>query len=134
MQNNHPLIYGRGLAMNWKVFLYNGDMEYLLFAIAGLFYYKSVFKEARVRHIAWSFLCCFCSNFMSFTFSAYSPLWPDPRHFLFLIPFAVITGAYMLAAYMREPGKYMGLLFCFWLPIFSCWFRTLAEQNMCTLE
>ena len=42
----------------WKVFLYNGDMEYLLFAIAGLFYYKSVFKEARVRHIAWSFLCC----------------------------------------------------------------------------
>lgn len=98
----------------WKVFLYNGDMEYLLFAIAGLLYFKSVFKEERIKHIARSFfVLLLCSNFMSFTFSTYSPLWPDPRHFLFLIPFAIISGAYILAAYMREPGKYIGLLFCF---------------------
>lgn len=98
----------------WKVFLYNGDMEYLLFAIAGLFYFRSVFREQRIKHIAWSFfVLLLCSNFMSFTFSTYSPLWPDPRHFVFLIPFAVVTGTYMLAAYMREPRKYIGLLFCF---------------------
>ena len=45
----------RSMAEDWlwivEGVLYNGDMEYLLFAIAGLFYYKSVFKEARVKRI-----------------------------------------------------------------------------------
>jgi hypothetical protein len=97
-----------------RAFLLNGDMEYLLFAIAGVIYYKSIFKSENIKRLMFSFsILLLCSDFMSFTLTEYNPLWADPRHFLFIIPFAVIIGAYVLRAYITNPSRYILVLIAF---------------------
>jgi hypothetical protein len=98
----------------WEAFMLNGDLEYLLFSFTGVIYLKSIFKNEKTKQIAISFLVLLlASNFMTFTPTAYSPLWPDTRHFLFIIPFASLTGAYMFRAYMKEPRRFMLVLVFF---------------------
>lgn|GEM_PF-1202853 len=95
----------------WQSLLLNGDMQYLIPAITGVVYLKQVYKNEKVKHIAVCFLILLlCADLMTFSPTMYAPLIPDPRHFIFIIPFAVITAAYMLHAYMQEPQKYFLLL------------------------
>lgn len=91
----------------WNAFLLNGDMEYLIFAICAFIYRRTIFPDTAAQHVVISFLILLLSaNFMSYTIDAYNPLLPDPRHFIFVIPFAVISGAYMIKAYFLNPRKY----------------------------
>lgn len=98
----------------WEAFLFNGDIEYLIFAICAFVYRRSLFADAAHRHIVIAFMMLLLSaNFMTYSVDAYNPLPPDPRHFIFLIPFAVIPGAYMVRAYFADPRKYILVLILF---------------------
>ncbi|HRE51244.1 MAG TPA: hypothetical protein PK339_07485 [Flavitalea sp.] len=100
----------------WQAFLFNGDFEYLIFAVGAFVYRRKIFTDAASRHIAMSFMILLLSaNFMSYSVNGYNPLWPDPRHFIFIVPFAVVSGAYMLNAYLKEPSKYILVLVLFLL-------------------
>lgn len=100
----------------WEAFLFNGDFEYLIFAVGAFVYRRKVFPGEASRHIAISFIILLLSaNFMSYSINGYNPLWPDPRHFIFIAPFAVIPGAYMLNAYFKNPSSYILILVLFLL-------------------
>jgi hypothetical protein len=97
-----------------QAFLLNGDMEFLLFAIVALFYHKTLFTTPGKRQMLLALLILFLSsNFMTYTPLQYKPLWPDPRHFLFIMPFAVIVGAQMLQGYIKDPVRFKLLLILF---------------------
>lgn len=98
----------------WQSFLLNGDMEYLIPAITGIIYFRQVYKDEKVKHVAVCFfILLLCADVMTFSSTMYAPLLPDPRHFIFIIPFAVITAAYMLNAYIWQPQKYFLLLLAY---------------------
>ena len=89
-------------------------MEYLIFALCAFIYRRTIFPDTAAQHVVISFLILLLSaNFMSYTIDAYNPLLPDPRHFIFVIPFAVISGAYMIKAYFLNPRKYPLVLLLF---------------------
>ncbi len=93
----------------WHAMLLNGDLLLLLPALAALFYTKKIKAYATVENIdARSFVVLLCAaNFMTISFTAYIPLCHDPRHFLFLFPFAAIIAGPMLLAYYKAPGKFL---------------------------
>src|SRR5215471_16364260 len=66
--------------MLWQSFLLNGDMEYLIPAIIGIIYFRSVFRDEKIKHIAISFFILLLSaDLMTFSPTMYAPLLPDPR-------------------------------------------------------
>jgi hypothetical protein len=93
----------------WNAMLLNGDMLLLLPAVAAVIYKK------RIQHYAptlsldfYSFLFLLCAaNFMSISFTTYVPLCHDPRHFLFLFPFAAVIAGPMLYAYFKAPAQFV---------------------------
>jgi hypothetical protein len=116
--------------MLWQSFLLNGDMEYLIPAIVGIFYFRSVFKEDRIKHVALSFLILLLSaDIMTFSPTMYAPLLPDPRHFIFLIPFSVITAAFMIRSYVQQPSKYFLLLIAFFVADVFLYFSNIGNTK-----
>ena len=100
----------------WEAFLRNGDLLYLIFGLCGFFYRNKVMPSKAAREIALAFfILLLSSNFMSISFTSYTPLCHDTRHYLFLFPFAAISGGWMLAAYIAEPRKYLPVLILPWL-------------------
>jgi len=98
----------------WEAFLLNGDFEYLIFGIGAFIYRKSVFENKAQRHIAVSLIILLlCANFMTYSLNGYNPLLPDPRHYMYLLPFAAVSGGYMIKAYLKHPEKYTGLILMF---------------------
>lgn len=98
----------------WQAFLFNGDFEYLIFAIGAFIYMKKLGLKGREKNVVISFAVLLLSaNFMSYSVNGYNPLPPDPRHFLFIIPFAAISGAYMIDGYFKNPQQYIGVFFMF---------------------
>ncbi len=98
----------------WKAMLLNGDLLMMLPAIAAIFYRKKIYPEGAIKKDVVAFLILLlCSNFMTISFTSYVPLCHDPRHFLFLFPFAAVLGGPMLYIYLKEPRKF------FFLPVFS---------------
>lgn len=98
----------------WNSFLLSGDFQYLVFAVGSVVYRRTVFETERQWHICLSFfILLLCANFMSYSLSGYNPLLPDPRHYMFLLPFAAVAGGYMIKAYLRTPEKYSGLVWMF---------------------
>lgn len=94
----------------WQAMFLNGDFLVYLPAIAAAVYRKKIQYTGLLQADIFSFLLLlFCTNFMSTSFTAYTPLCPDPRHFLFLMPFAAITGGPMLYAFFKEPRKFPAL-------------------------
>ncbi|MEO7446243.1 MAG: hypothetical protein ABIT96_06515 [Ferruginibacter sp.] len=93
----------------WYAMLLNGDMLILLPALAACFYRKKISQYVMVDRLDVSaFFILLCSaNFMTISFSNYVPLCQDPRHFLFLFPFAAIIGGPLLYAYLKEPAKFL---------------------------
>jgi hypothetical protein len=98
----------------WKAMLLNGDFLVLLPGIISVIYIKKIKRESIKRMDIFSFLILLvCSNFMSISVSSYVPLCHSPRHFLFLFPFAAITGGPMLYAYFKQPAKFILLPLAF---------------------
>lgn len=93
----------------WQAMLFNGDMLIMLPAIAAFIYRKKISSSAGIASIdAWAFLILLCAaDLMSISFSTYMPLCHDPRHFLFLFPFAAIIGGPMLFAYFKAPAQFL---------------------------
>lgn len=98
----------------WQAMLLNGDMLLLLPALTAFIYRKKIPSLAAMASIdAWAFLILLCAaDLMSISFSTYLPLCHDPRHFLFLFPFAALIGGPLLLAYFKAPRKFL------WLPAF----------------
>lgn len=89
----------------WNAMLLNGDLLIYIPAAAALFYRKKI-GLAAPDAIAF-FILLLSANFMSISFTHYVPLCYDPRHFIFLIPFAAICGGTMLHAYFKEPKRFI---------------------------
>lgn len=98
----------------WKAMLLNGDFLVLLPGIISVIYLKKIKPKVIEPIDIFSFLVLLaCSNFMTISFSSYVPLCHSPRHFLFLFPFAAITGGPMLYAYFKQPVKFIALPLAF---------------------
>lgn len=92
----------------WLAMLLKGDLILLLPAVAAVIYRN---KVANIRKLdAFSFLALLLSaNFMSISFTSYVPMCHDPRHFIFLFPFAAIISAPLLIAFSKSPQKFIFL-------------------------
>lgn len=98
----------------WKAMLLNGDFLVLLPGIISVIYLKKIKPKVIEPIDIFSFLVLLaCSNFMTISASSYLPLCHSPRHFLFLFPFAAITGGPMLYAYFKQPVKFIALPLAF---------------------
>jgi hypothetical protein len=94
----------------WKAMLLNGDFLVLIPALAAALYKNKIPRDGTGKVDVLSFLVLLVStNFMTISFTHYVPLCHDPRHFLFLFPFAAILGGPMLHAYFREPLRFIYL-------------------------
>jgi hypothetical protein len=96
----------------FKAMLLQGDLLLLFPAIVGCFYYKKI-EVDRITVFAFIVLLLLC-NFMTISFTSYMPLCHDPRHFLFLFPFAAIISGKFLYQYFLQPPKFI------LLPIVYC--------------
>jgi len=98
----------------WRAMLLNGDFVIYLPGIISAIYRKKIAFTGIEKTDIFSFLILLtCANFMTISVSSYVPLCHSPRHFLFLFPFAAITGGPMLYAYFKKPAKFIGLLLIF---------------------
>jgi hypothetical protein len=46
---------------------------------------------------------------MTVSYNGYVPLCHDPRHFLFLLPFSILAGSFLLEKFYKQPLKFIGL-------------------------
>ena len=91
----------------WQAMLLNGDFLVFLPGLAAAVYKNKILYTGIRKLDIFSFLfLLFCANFMTTSITAYAPLCPDPRHYIFLMPFAAITGGPMLYAFFKEPEKF----------------------------
>ena len=94
----------------WKAMLLNGDFLVLLPAIGAALYKNKLTGRGINKVDILSFIILLvCTNFMTISFTHYVPLCHDPRHFIFLFPFAAVLGGPMLYAYFKEPLKFIFL-------------------------
>jgi hypothetical protein len=91
----------------WRAMLLNGDLLMYLPAVAAIIYRKKI-GLLMPDVLAFSILL-FCANFMSVSLTGYVPLCHDPRHFIFLIPFAAVCGGPMLYHYFKAPKRFIVL-------------------------
>jgi hypothetical protein len=88
----------------WQAMLLNGDLIVLIPGIAAIFYLPAKAQHRKDLFAFTSFLLL--ANFMTISWSSYVPLCHDPRHFLFIMPFAALTGGRMLALFVSNPSQY----------------------------
>jgi hypothetical protein len=92
----------------WNAMLLNGDLLIILPALAAAIYRKKVPAAGIKKLDAFSFVFLLgCANFMSISFTSYVPLCHDPRHFIFLMPFAAIIAGPMIYYYFKTPTKFI---------------------------
>ncbi|MFY7651099.1 MAG: hypothetical protein ACOVQE_00280 [Chitinophagaceae bacterium] len=85
--------------------LLKGDMLVYIPALVACIHYK---RMPNNRLLIQTFTILFLlSNFMTISFKHYVPLCHDPRHFLFLFPFAAIIGAQLLYQYVKNPKAFL---------------------------
>lgn len=93
----------------WRAMLLNGDLMVFIPAVSAWIYRKKIRTFVIVNTLDFTgfivLLCC--ANFMTISFTSYIPLCQDPRHFLFLFPFAAIIGGPLLFEYLKEPAKFL---------------------------
>ena len=89
--------------------LLNGDLLIFLPAVAAFIYKKKLKLYENVSNIdLYAFLILLLSsNFMTISFTSYVPLCQDPRHFIFLFPFAAIIAGPLVFAYSKDPAKFL---------------------------
>ena len=81
----------------------------LVFVLAFLFqrniltYFK--LKDSFSFFFVSSVILLFSSNFMTISFTSYSPMCIDPRHYLFLIPIASIPAAMIITQFIEEKKR-----------------------------
>lgn len=98
----------------WNEFLLNGDMLFILPGVMAFVYRKKLTSSSLQRLIIDAgFILVLSANFMSISFTEYLPLCQDPRHFMFVMPFMAIAGAWMFNAFAKEPARYSGLVIAF---------------------
>lgn len=92
----------------WLAMLLNGDLLIILPAVAGVIYLKKISATGLKKIDVYAFLVLLlCANFMTISWSSYIPLCHDPRHFIFIIPFAAIVGGPMIVTYARSPRSFI---------------------------
>lgn len=115
----------------WYAMLLNGDMLCLLPAIVACVYYKKLitkFQLHPIDFIAFAILL-FAVDCMTISFTSYVPLCQDPRHFLFLFPFAALISAPLIIAYFEAPKKYWLLPFVFWIAFLITYFTNAGNTK-----
>ncbi|MBV4355552.1 ArnT family glycosyltransferase [Pinibacter aurantiacus] len=94
----------------WNAFWQSGDGICLIFGITALVYRKKLQLQEREMHILSTFfVLLLCANFMTVSYNGYVPLCYDPRHFLFLLPFSILAGSFLLEKFYQQPFKFIGL-------------------------
>jgi hypothetical protein len=92
----------------WKAMLLNGDMLIYMTAVSAFLYRKKLQLTTAERLDSIGFVILLLSaNLMTISFKYYVPLPHDPRHFLFLIPFAALTGGRLLTGFISDPKRYL---------------------------
>ena len=93
----------------WQAMLLNGDQLVLLPAVAAFIYRKKLVDYENIKNVDFYafIILLISSNFMTISFTSYVPLCQDPRHFLFLFPFAAIIAAPMISAYCKSPSQFL---------------------------
>ena len=100
----------------WNAFLLNGDLIVYLFGVCGFIYRNKIKQPPQMKEFGFAaVILLLTSNFISFSLTSYVPLCQDPRHFIFIVPFAAISGSYLLKSYFEQPAKYPLLLLSFGL-------------------
>jgi 4-amino-4-deoxy-L-arabinose transferase-like glycosyltransferase len=91
----------------WNAFLLNGDLIVYLFAVCGFIYRNKITQPRQMKEFGLaSVILLLTANFMSFSLTSYVPLCQDARHFLFIVPFAAVSGSFLLKSYVEKPAKY----------------------------
>jgi 4-amino-4-deoxy-L-arabinose transferase-like glycosyltransferase len=104
----------------WNAFLLNGDLIVYLFGVCGFIYRNKIKQPPQMKEFGFAcVILLLTSNFMTFSLTSYVPLCQDPRHFIFIVPFAAISGSYLLKSYFEQPAKYPLLLLSFGLATFA---------------
>lgn len=94
----------------WNAFWQAGDGICLIFGITALIYRKRLQLQEKEMHILSTFfILLLCSNFMTISYNSYVPLCFDPRHFLFLLPFSVLAGSFLLEKFYQQPLRFIAL-------------------------
>ncbi len=93
----------------WQAMLLNGDLLIFLPAVAAFIYRKKLKLHENVSNIDFYafIILLLSSNFMTISFTSYVPLCQDPRHFIFLFPFAAIIAGPLVYAYAKDPTKFL---------------------------
>lgn len=100
----------------WNAMMLNGDLLIYLPALAaGIYYKKLAFSFIDKKDVSAFLVLLLSANFMTISFTSYVPLCPDARHFIFLIPFAAVSGGSMIFAFFKEPAKFIFLPLIFLL-------------------
>lgn len=97
--NNYSEFYGNGITYQqlgftdlakrllyqlWEALLFNGDFEYLIFAIGAFIYRRKIFINVASQHIVVSFMILLLSaNFMSYSINGYNPLWQTEAFYFY---------------------------------------------------
>jgi len=91
-------LYKRIVYKFWKMLLYN-NMTLTMVLTLPLLFGKMIKKySSKVQFFAIiSVVGLVSANFMSISYTDYIPMCPDPRHFIYLLPFFAITAAYFLS-------------------------------------
>jgi len=94
----------------WSAFWQSGDGICLIFGITALVCRKQLQLQEREMHVLSTFfILLLCSNFMTVSYNGYVPLCHDPRHFLFLLPFSILAGSFLLEKFYQQPLKFIAL-------------------------
>jgi hypothetical protein len=88
----------------WQAMLLNGDFIVLIPGLAALFYLPVAPPQRKDLFALTTLLLL--SNFMTISWNSYVPLCHDPRHFLFIMPFAALAGGRMLSTFIIQPARY----------------------------
>jgi len=117
----------------FNMMLHHGMLTSCIFVVAFLLR-KNTIKYLKLEDspsffLISTLLLLLSSNFITISFSSYSPMCLDPRHYLFLIPIAAIPASQIIADFIREKKQawqIIGLLFlAFAIARFmdssSCW-------------
>lgn len=112
----------------WLKFMGTGMLFSLVLALPVLLLQKKKSWFAQKDATAyWSMvlvLSLLASNFMTISYKAYMPMCPDIRHFLFLVPIAVVVGAPFVYDYAREcKSKHLLLVLLFLVVAVAEWMQ-----------
>ena len=116
----------------FNMMLHHGMLTSCIFVIAFLLC-KNTIKYFKLED-SFSFflistlLLLLSSNFMTISFSSYSPMCLDPRHYLFLIPVAAIPASLIITDFIREKKHAWQIIGFLFLAFAIAWF---TDSNSC---